>query len=163
MAALTTTLLAASALAVGTYSFVKQQEAQEDAQTAQRKSANEQKAINASQAANERRQQIREERVRRARIEQSSMNTGAYGSSGALGTIGGLSTQFSTNVGANLAMQAASQQISIFNQQASDAQYSAQTYAGMFNLAGNIFGATAGSAASYLKGKFMTPAPSVKV
>lgn len=48
-----------------------------------------------------RRQQLREERVRRAQILQASENTGVAGSSGAHGSISNLSTR----IGGNLAIQ----------------------------------------------------------
>ena len=56
-------------------------------------------AEQAAQQAAQTRSQIREERVRRAQILQSSENTGVTGSSGALGATGALQT----TVGSNLA------------------------------------------------------------
>lgn len=56
-------------------------------------------AEQAAQQTAQTRAQIREERVRRAQILQSSENTGVTGSSGALGSTGALQT----TVGANLA------------------------------------------------------------
>lgn len=79
----------------------KQEENQRRLLSEQEKMRAEQQASNAEKAARERRQQIREERVRRAKIMQASENTGVSGSSGELGSIAGLGTQLGSNLGAN--------------------------------------------------------------
>lgn len=96
-------------------------------EAAQRQSASEQRASNAAEAARERRQQFREERVRRARILQAAENTGTVGSSGEAGAIGSLSTQLSANIGSNLGKLQTTENMSIFAQDAANAE------GGMFN------------------------------
>lgn len=65
----------------------------------QQQAASEQRASNAQQAAEQARQQYREDRIKRARILQSSYNTGAEASSGEEGALGSLQTQYSENQG----------------------------------------------------------------
>lgn len=97
----------------------KQRKAQEQAQK-------EQKAANFEAAANEQRQKIREERIRRARIEQAAANTGTTGSSGEAGAIGSLSTQLGVNLGMNLSAVERGSRISDLYQTAADAGGNAQ-------------------------------------
>src|SRR5690606_9104730 len=81
----------------------------------------EQEAQNAKAASDERRQQLREERVRRGRVMQSAANTGVAGSSGELGALGALATNLNTNIGANLGMLQSAQNISGYSQNAATA------------------------------------------
>lgn len=156
--AVTTTMVALASLGIGAASFIQQQEAagearsaQERARGEQEKIRGEQKAQNAAMAAQERRAQIREERVRRARISQSATGTGVAGGSGEFGAIGALGTNLATNIGANIGKVAAGERTSGYAQQAatfmgqaaaaaSDAQQSAQ----LFSLATNIFDRSGG-------------------
>lgn len=163
MAAITTVLAvaAAASAAVGVASYVEAKEANADAREARNKAAEEQKKMNAEQnainqgkAATDRRQQIREERVRRAKILQASENSGVTGSSGQIGAIDNLSNQFTNAVGTNLGMQAAGQRISIFSQNAADlntqavnSDMKAAQSKDLFNLSATIFNATGGTGA----------------
>lgn len=115
----------------------------------------EQQAINSQQAAQERRQQIREERVRRGKIIQSSQNTGVSGSSGEGGALSAVSTQFSSNVGQNLGMLQGTANISQNEQDAANVmgeannnmragQASAGLWTGIAGLSQNIFAGTGG-------------------
>lgn len=79
----------------------KQEENQRRILSEQEKMRAEQQASNADKAAREKRQQIREERVRRAKVMQASENTGVAGSSGELGSVAGLGTQLGSNLGFN--------------------------------------------------------------
>ena len=97
--------------------------AAKQSRAAQEKVASEQRAQNASQAAQERRQQIRDERVRRARIIQSSVNTGTSDSSGEIGAISSLSTQLASGIGSNLGRLQGAENISLFSQQEADARF----------------------------------------
>lgn len=115
----------------------------------QRRSQSEQKASTAAQQANDKRAQIREERVRRARILQSSENTGTDGSSGEAGAVGSIATQFFGNLGTGLGNAQTASNISNFQQSAANFNYStqkSQQEAGMFQqlggLGSNIFQAT---------------------
>ena len=109
------------------------------------------KANNAAQAAAERRSQIREERVRRARIMQSSENTGVDSSSGEAGALGSLATGLGSNIGSNLGRIASANRVSEYNQNIAtfqgDAQnslFKAQKYDSMASLGSSIFSAAGG-------------------
>lgn len=125
--------IAAASLAVTAFGTAKSIESQKDARRDARRAADEQRKIqqeqvasNAQAAAQERRQQIREERVRRAKIIQASMNTGVSGGSGEAGAVSGLATNLSSNLGANLGAIERGQRTSIFAQNAADFSFSAQ-------------------------------------
>lgn len=124
--AATSTIIAAASLFVGTAVSLEGQSDARDANRqrtlAQEKIQAEQKAANAAEQAKERRQQIREERVRRARIIQSAVNTGVEGSSGELGAVGSLSTQLASNIATNIGRIQSANNISIFQQDAANAE-----------------------------------------
>jgi hypothetical protein len=86
----------------------------------QQQSRAEESAMNMAQAASERRQQLREERVRRGKLIQSGVNTGVSGSSGEAGALGGLSTTLGSNLGFNLGARQAADNISNLNQEATN-------------------------------------------
>lgn len=143
---------------VGTVSsVVAQQDAKSNAKKSaeqQRRAQAEQRAVQARQAAEERRKQVREERVRRAKILQSSENTGVSGSSGEVGALGSLSTQLASNIGSNLGAARSGELISGFNQSAADFNFNATKsmqeagqWSQLAGIGGNIFDA-AGSTAS---------------
>ena len=115
----------------------------------QQQAQNEQRADNAAKAAAERRQQIRDERIRQPRIAQASANTGAEGSSGELGAIGSVTTQTQANIGYNLGALQRADNISNFNQEAADSIFQGQQAAGVTGIAGSIFGAIGGGANSF--------------
>ena len=107
---------------------------------AQRAAQAEAKAGQAEAAAVERRQQIREERVRRARIIQGAENTGTTDSSGAEGALGALSTNLSTNLGLNAAAIQRGGRIGALNQQAADFDFQRQSSLGDAQNADQIAG-----------------------
>lgn len=117
---------------VGTVSSIQQQQ---QARKEQKKARNEQEAMNAERAASERRQQIREERIKRAQIEQASANTGTMDSAGALGSVGGLGSTLASNLGFNLSQITHAGNISAFNQSAADKVGRAQLYGQLGSLA----------------------------
>lgn len=86
----------------------------------------EQRAVVASNQAADRRAQIREERVRRARVMQASENSGTAYSSGESGALGSISTQFATNTGRQLGNAQASANISNFQQNAANFNFETQ-------------------------------------
>jgi len=151
MAAISTIALVAVAT-VSTYvavkSYQEQKESAAEAKAAQQRAVEEQRKQAAIQQAQEQRQQIREERVRRGRILQASQARGGAGSTGEFGATGGLATQLGSNVGQNLAMKAIGQQISIFNQQYSNAAFDAQQAGNLFALSSQFAGATLGKSFS---------------
>lgn len=120
------TALAVGTAAVTVDSAEKQRKAASQSRTAQMKIQSEQRAANAGEAASERRRQIREERVRRARVLQSAENTGMAESSGELGALGAISTNLSSNIGTNLGKLQTAENISIFSQDVADANYAMQ-------------------------------------
>lgn len=132
--------------AIGTiFSAYQQSVAQDDARDAASRSAEEQRrakqeaqAGQAQHAALERRAQLREERIRRARLLQSSENTGVTSSSGALGGVGNLSTQLGSNLGFNLGQQQKASNITNYNQSAADFLSSAQNHMNDANMWGQV-------------------------
>lgn len=161
MAVLTSTLVAAASIGgavVGAVSYIEGQNARADAASSNRKAQaegekiqGESRARNAADAARERRAQVREERVLRARILQSAENTGASGSSGEFGAIGSLSTTLSSNIGSNLGKLASAQRSSEYAQNAANFQgdaaesmFKAQKMDTLFSLSGSIFNASGG-------------------
>jgi hypothetical protein len=137
--------VAIASLAVAAGSAYMQSEAQKDAASEQRKARNEQKAVNAAQAAQERRAQIREERIKRARVMQAAENTGTTGSSGALGAVSNISSQFGSNVGFNLGQISSANRISDYQQNAANDMTRASDWSAVGNVAGSIFSVTAPS------------------
>lgn len=124
----------------------QQEELLQQSAEEQRKARSITEAGQAQQAAMEQRQQIREERVRRARILQSAQNTGTAASSGEFGAVGSLATGLSSNIGANLGAIQRGQQISTLNQNAADlnlgaqfAGFEAQNAQSLFSLSTSIF------------------------
>lgn len=111
----------------------------------------EQKAALAGKAAQEQRQQIREERVRRARVMQSAENTGTTDSSGELGALGVLSTNLSTNLGFNAGEIARGARVSGLAQDAANFNFAGQEAASrasnmgqLSQFGGSIFNAAGG-------------------
>lgn len=157
MAAITT-IVAVGALAVAGASAYVGYQSRKDAAAAyksqaqeERKVRNEQKALNFQQQAAERRAQIREERVRRAKILQGAENGGAAGSSGEAGALSSLSTQLNVNIGLNLGRQQAANTIGGYMQNAANfgtaamsASSSAQNADSLFNLSTSVFSAAGG-------------------
>lgn len=133
------TVVAVLSLVVGAASAYTAIEAREDARAAQEKAAKEQKASNAARAAQERRQQIREERVRRARILQAGENTGVGGSTLEAGALGSLSASLSANLGFNAGEKMRADNISIFSQDAANAETTAQQADSLFALSSRVF------------------------
>lgn len=124
----------------------------------QRKVQNEQKALNFQAQAQERRNQVREERVRRSKLLQASENSGTADSSGEYGAMGSLATQLSSNLGINAGRAQAGSNIGGYLQNAADfglaaqqASQSAQNADAIAGWAGSIFNASGGF--SLFKGK----------
>ena len=144
--------------AVAVYGASQQASARREARDAAESSARkqdqiraEQKAAQMGQAANEQRQQIREERVRRARIMQSAENTGSAESSGELGAIGVLSTNLSSNLGFNAGSVARGNRVSGLAQDAANLNFAGQAAASeaanmgqLASFGGSIFNAAGG-------------------
>jgi len=141
---------------VGTAASMQAAENMEDAQYAaaqeQKKVQREQTASNAAQAAAERR------RVARARVLQTGAATGTVGSSGELGAIGSLATQFSSNIGSNLGSLQTANNISIFSQTAADFNSQAGALGQQSQMYGQIASMALSLNSSYQTGKAPTKA-----
>lgn len=92
------------------------------------------RASQVTAAIEQRRQSVREERVRRARILASSEATGVSGSSGESGAISSLATNFGHNLGVTEGQTLASGAISGYNQKAANADYNARLFGEVSNL-----------------------------
>lgn len=148
MAVATTTLIAAASLAVGVggaYMSYRQQRAasraQQEALDQQKLIQGEQQAANAEASAAERRQQVREARIRRAQILQSAANTGTAQSSGEFGALSSISTQLNTNMGSNSSQINRANRVSGISQNIANLQSSAaqsSMNAGVFNTLSNL-------------------------
>lgn len=144
MAALSTIAMVGLAVsAAGTaFSIYSQAQAQDSAE----KAANEQRkagawtaAQQAQQASAERRQQAREERIKRAQILNSAANTGTQASSGESGAVMGMGTQLGVNLGVNQSAINTGQIIGGINQRAADFNTSANNWSNNASL-GSQFG-----------------------
>ena len=162
MAALTTiAMIGLAAGAIGTVASISQSRkaaaAQQESSRWQEQTQAEQAAANAREAAIARRQQIREERVKRAQILQASETSGTADSSGELGAVGGMSTQLGSNMGASQGMLMQGQRISFNNQASANWASKAGTYqnrAGFYSSLGNVgFGLMSDSRAQARAGK----------
>lgn len=137
-------IIGAAALGTMAYSAYAGNQSRKDAAGAQGRAQRETNAQKATEAANERRKLVREERVRRARILQSGINTGTDGSSGEAGALGSLSTQLNSNLGFNAGTLARAGNISVFNQQAFDAGQDAAKFDQLYSMSSSIFQANGG-------------------
>lgn len=101
---------------------------------AQRKSSKAAQRSADIQASRERREAIRQARVRRADLLTQSANTGAAGSSSEAGAIGALQGQLGSNIGTSFQTQALSAEQSSANR----ASVKAGTQASMFGTVGSF-------------------------
>jgi len=143
MAAIST-IIAAAALTATVYSVTEQKKQAGKQADAQNKIRNEDIASNKAKQMAERRQQIREERIKRSRVLAASEASGTVGSSGEAGAIGSMNTQLGSNVGTNQSMIQSGQRVSVFAQDAASAQLAGQQ-AGMFGQLVNAAAPVAGS------------------
>src|SRR3546814_14847138 len=85
------------------------------------------------------RNQVRQERVKRAQILQASQNSGVAMSSGSIGSQGVLGTQIGNNIGQVERQSNSAAAIGMFNQQAADASGRAATFAQVGGIASSSF------------------------
>lgn len=107
--------------------IITQKGATEDAAKAQRKAASTAQNERMNRDLETKRQQLRQERVRRAQIQQSSQNTGVAASSGQIGAESAINTQVGQNISNITSEQQANLAIGYYQQKASDAQVRAQS------------------------------------
>jgi len=143
MAIATSTIIAAAAVAVAAGSAYAANEQSKDAASSRKKAGKVSQAEQDAKANEGRRQQIREERVRRASIMQSSENTGVAASSGELGSLSALGSQVGGNVSSINQQQSSANAITGYNQSAANLDYRAGQTQQIGNFAGTVFGVAA--------------------
>lgn len=121
-------------LAVGAQQTYKANEAQKDAAKAQRRANDIAQAEGEVQDINARRQRARQERVRRAQIQQAASNTGVGGSSGESGALSSLSTSTSAANASSRGSALTAMGITNFQNQASAFQASANESSALAGL-----------------------------
>lgn len=146
--------LAASAAATA-YGVVESGKAADDQQEAQDIATAQQKSVDLAN----KRQQLREERIRRAQIEQASVNQGVGGSSGEAGAISALGVQTGTNIGAINQGQMAAQSISNSMTSAAQSTQKAQIAGGVASLAGTVFSGAGGFNTIFSSDTSINPPP----
>lgn len=114
--------LAAASVAGGFVQASAQSKAAKEAAAAQREANDIQSAAQTVENRQNRRQAIREERIRRARIIQQSETTGVSGSSGQIGATGSLNTNTGNAIGFQSTQERAAYGIGQANQRAVDAR-----------------------------------------
>lgn len=121
-------------VAVGAVGTVATINASNQAAKAQKEARNIQTAQQKTEAANSRRQAIREDRIRRARILAAAENTGTGASSGSVGAVGALDTNLSGLLGASLGESKANAGISKQLQKSANAEQFASNVGAITNL-----------------------------
>lgn len=137
-------VFAAASLAVGLVSTAASTSAANKSAAAQKQAQNIQLAESQNAAKEDKRQLLREERIRRARIMQGSYNSGAAGSSGEIGALGAMTTNVDGKIANSEATSKANIGVNKFNQQAMDYDNKAREALAW----GEVFQSAAGSAAS---------------
>ncbi len=139
-------IFAAASLAVGLVSTGISVSNANKSAAAQKESQNIQLGQSAVNARENRRQLLREERIRRARILQSSNNAGGAGSSAESGALGAISTNVDSQVAASSGESKANAGINVQNQKALDYDNKAkqalawgEVFQGGVNSFANIF------------------------
>ena len=142
----------AASVGAGIVAGNKSRAAARHANDLQEQASNEARAGQAQQAAQAARDQYRQDRIRRARILQSSYNTGDEASSGEGGALGSLQTQYSTNQGNIASGYQRSQTIGNLQSQANQTIFDAQQSAGTWNNIGSIFQGVGSLSNAFAKG-----------
>lgn len=96
-------------------------------------------ALNNAQQREDRRRQVREARIRRAQIEQSSVNSGVGGSSGEGGAVSTISSNLGANLGTIGSNVRAGEEMSAKAQEVSNIANRIQTTQAIGGLASSIF------------------------
>lgn len=141
-------IIAITGAAVGTAVSVDAANKSASAQKERNKVAN---ATQKAEDARNIRQQVREERIRRAEILQASENTGASGSSAESGAVSSLSVQVAENKARVSGQQIAAAGIGRANQDIADAQVQSQLGQGLTEIGLQAF-SEAGGFDSLFKG-----------
>ena len=152
--------VAIAALAVTTASTVYSIEEQRKAGKAQQEGQDIATAQQKSVDLANKRQQLREERIRRAQIEQASANQGVGGSSGEAGAVSALGAQVGANVASINQGQMAAEGISGAMSKAAGATQRAQVAQGVASLSGTVFSGAGGFNSIFSSGSGVNPPPS---
>lgn len=126
------------------------EDAQYEAAQNQKKAQTEQRSVNAAQSAKEKRSQLREARIKRARLTQVSENTGTSEGSGFFGASSGIATQLGSNLGFNTSMLNSAENISIFSQASADALSEANKLGAESQMWGQIASLSMTGASMYM-------------
>lgn len=169
MAFATSTYLAIAAVAAAGAGAYTQDKAAKGAAKDREEAEDVAKAEAAAQRNEQVRQQVREERIRRATIMQSAQNTGVGGSSGELGSLGALQTSIGANIGSMARQQASANAVGNLMQSAADKEAAGARGAAIGSFASSVFSAGSGiytqneaqqtaTAATTTPGQNMSPA-----
>jgi hypothetical protein len=139
---------AIAALVVTVASAYQQNKAAKEAAKERKDAGKVQQAEQTAVKNDNRRQQIREERVRRASIIQASQNTGVSESSGQLGATSALGSLISGNLASTSRQANSSNAIGGHLQSATNLDAKVSTWGQIGAFSSSIFGMAAGSAAS---------------
>jgi hypothetical protein len=139
-------ILGAAALAVGLVSTGVSVNAANQSAAAQKEAQNITLGQSKVRAQEDRRQLLREERIRRARILQSSNNAGVSNSSGEIGAMGAITTNVDSQVAsargeslANTGINKQNQKAMDFDNKAKQALQWGEVFQGGINTFANIF------------------------
>lgn len=139
MAVATSTAIAAATLAATAGAAYTQYQASGRAADAQEDAQKIGAAKGEVDQRSRRRQQLRQERIRRAAILQASENTGVSGSSGAIGSTGALQTNTGTNLSNLAAGASASRGLEDASRRRAAAISTGQTAGAIGSISGSIF------------------------
>lgn len=133
-------VVAAVGAAATAYGTVESQRAAKKRSSAEQEAKDIQAATQKNQEAEQRRQAIREQRVRQAQIAQAASSAGSSGSSGELGAISGTQTVTGSNIAFGQSTALAAQGTSKQVQRAADASLQGQIAGGIAGLGSSAIG-----------------------
>lgn len=147
-------IVAAIGAAATVYGTTQSQRASKKAANSQKEASDIAAAQQKQQMMDERRNQIRQQRIRTAQIEQGASNVGASMSSGELGSLSALSTNVSNNLARLSGSNLAAQGIASANQSTLNAQQDIQTAGAISSLGGSALSLAAPAAGKGLSKLF---------
>lgn len=130
-------IVGAVGAAAGAYGTIQAQKGAKKAAKEQEKAADVAAAQQKQEEMEKRRQQIREQRIRTAQIEQGAANAGVSGSSGEIGAKSGVQTVTASNIAFGTSAAKAAEGISEHNQAAAEANLQSQINQGIAGLGFN--------------------------
>lgn len=145
MAVATMTIIAAAGLILGAASTYKQMQASSEARADQRKANEVSQAETAAGRQQQVRDQVRQDRIRRAQILQSSVDSGVQASSGELGAMSSSGSQTGYNISTISRGGNSQAGYNMFNQSAANNMASSQLFGSVANLGFGVAGQAAGT------------------